>query len=189
MARPREFDFDRAVDRGMHVFWQRGYEATSLGDLLNATSLSKSSFYQAFRSKHDFLVTALDHYVETILRPLIDDLASGSARAAIMRSLERVISRSASPRGCLIHNCAVELAHRDAVVRRAAARALRRLEDAYRAAIERGQLAGELSPAIDARAVARYLVAGLNGLHVLARVEPDPRALRPVIDVIASALT
>jgi TetR/AcrR family transcriptional repressor of nem operon len=50
MARTREFDEDEVLEEAMHVFWRRGYRATSLHDLLGAMALSKSSFYGAFRT-------------------------------------------------------------------------------------------------------------------------------------------
>ncbi len=54
MARPREFETEEALDRGMHLLWTRGYESTSLDDLLASMGISKSSFYDTFGTKHDF---------------------------------------------------------------------------------------------------------------------------------------
>jgi TetR/AcrR family transcriptional repressor of nem operon len=70
MARPKEFIEEEALDRGMHLLWDRGYEATSLDELLSAMGLSRSSFYGTFRSKHQFLLAALDRYIDTVVGPL-----------------------------------------------------------------------------------------------------------------------
>lgn len=64
MARPREFDADIALDRATDVFWAKGYEATSLDDLCEATGLSRSSLYAAFGTKRDLLLQSVDRYVE-----------------------------------------------------------------------------------------------------------------------------
>ena len=62
MARPREFDVDDALDRAMNVFWAKGYEATSMSDLMAAMDLSKSSLYDTFGSKHELFLSALQRY-------------------------------------------------------------------------------------------------------------------------------
>ena len=51
MARTREFDTDAAVARAMDVFWCKGYEATSIADLVEATGVQRGSLYAAFGSK------------------------------------------------------------------------------------------------------------------------------------------
>src|SRR5215469_9682725 len=118
MARPKEFDVEEALEQGMRVLWSQGYEATSLEDLISAMHLSKSSFYDTFGSKHDFLLAALTHFTDVIIGQLTEDLNQGSARAAISRSLESVVHPAGEwPRGCFIQNCAVELAHRDPKIR------------------------------------------------------------------------
>jgi len=82
MSRPREFEPEEALDRGMKLLWARGYEATSLDHLLAAMKLSKSSFYETFGSKHDLLIASLKRYIETVLGQLARDLEIGSARNA-----------------------------------------------------------------------------------------------------------
>ena len=63
MARPREFDIDHVLNAAMHAFWQRGYEATSLADLMEATGLQKGSLYKAFGDKHSLFMQALNRYL------------------------------------------------------------------------------------------------------------------------------
>jgi TetR/AcrR family transcriptional repressor of nem operon len=187
MPRPREFDLPTAVDRGTHVLWSKGYEATSLDDLLLAMGIGKSSFYAVFRSKRDFLFKALDHYSDQVVDALFCDATEGSACAAIARTFESVIDR-AGMEGCFLQNCAIELAHRDAEMRVAVRRGLRRLEKAYYKAVVRGQETGEIRKSADALILSRYLTASLNGLQTLARVERDRNALRQVAQTSLSVL-
>src|SRR5262245_13808632 len=187
MARPREFDLPTAVDRGTHLLWTKGYEATSLDELLLAMGIGKSSFYALFRGKRDFLFKALDHYTDTVIDALVGDVTEGSACAAIASTFENVIDR-AGMEGCFLQNCAIELAHRDAPTRVVVRRGLRRLEKAYYAAVVRGQETGEIRKNADALTLSRYLAASLNGLQTLARVERDRHALRQVAHVALSVL-
>src|SRR5512146_2087850 len=114
MARPREFDTAEALDSGMHLLWTRGYEATSLEDLLKAMRLSKSSFYETFGTKHDFLIAALTRYVDVVLGELAEGLREGLAKEAILRCFEAMLPvQGESARGCFVQNCAIELAQRD----------------------------------------------------------------------------
>ncbi|WP_083240598.1 TetR/AcrR family transcriptional regulator [Methyloceanibacter methanicus] len=65
MGRPREFDIDKALDRAMGVFWQKGYEGASLQDLLQAMQIARGSLYKAFEDKHSIYLAALDRYDRT----------------------------------------------------------------------------------------------------------------------------
>ena len=60
MVRPREFDANDALEQAMQVFWDKGYQSTSLNALTRAMSISKSSFYEAFGSKHELYLSRLN---------------------------------------------------------------------------------------------------------------------------------
>jgi TetR/AcrR family transcriptional regulator, transcriptional repressor for nem operon len=189
MARPREFDIEKALDSGMHVLWSRGYEATSLEDLLAAMHLSKSSFYDTFRSKREFLLAALGRYTDSVLGQLARDLQNGSARTAIAHSFQFALPPEGKPsRGCFLQNCILELAHRDPMARVAAASGLERLEEGYYHAVRRGQQSGEINGKHNARVLARYLVSNLNGLQVLAKAGMEPDALTRIVQITMRAL-
>ena len=66
MRRPRECDTTEALNEAMQVFWTKGFEATSLNDLIGAMKLSKSSFYDTFGSKHEVFLAAIEHYKKTV---------------------------------------------------------------------------------------------------------------------------
>ena len=116
-GRPKGFDSATALDAAMKLFWQKGFEATSVGDLLDATGLSRSSFYDAFGSKRDLLLAAVTHYCETNrdkLAGIAEDAVS--AREAIHAML-MLIANGGGSNGCLLVNCITELAPHDEDVR------------------------------------------------------------------------
>jgi len=69
MPRPKEFNPDDALDHAMHVFWHKGYEATSMEDLLAAMHLNRGSLYDTFGDKRQLFLKALDRYCQGIVAP------------------------------------------------------------------------------------------------------------------------
>jgi TetR/AcrR family transcriptional repressor of nem operon len=65
MARPREFDEMAVLDATVQCFWSRGYEATSVKDLIQGTGVTAASLYNAYGDKRGLFRAALDHYVES----------------------------------------------------------------------------------------------------------------------------
>ncbi len=192
MVRPREFSPDEALEQAMQAFWSKGYEATSLSDLTRAMGISKSSFYETFGSKHELFLAALDRYGDTVVEPTAGLLETGSwAGGAIATVFERVIDTAVSEgdrRGCFICNTAVEVAPRDHAAAARVEDCLARLEAAFHRAVVRGQEAGEISPNHDARALARFLTASLQGVLVLAKANPDRDALNDVARIVLGAI-
>src|SRR5512141_666494 len=64
MGRPRQFDPDQVLGQAMQLFWSKGYEATSLDDLLAETGLARQSLYNGFGDKHALFLAALRRYDE-----------------------------------------------------------------------------------------------------------------------------
>ena len=192
MARPREFDVDMALDQAMQVFWAKGYEGTSLGDLTDAMGVSRSSFYQAFGSKHDLYLSALERYGDLSVSRLETQLDCGATtRNAIAAVFDALIDRAMAPDGrcgCLLGNTAVELARHDPRAQIRVTAALDRIERAYRDAIRRGQAKGEIAPHRDAGALARYFVSSANGLQVISKARPDREILEDIKQTTLSIL-
>src|SRR5215471_13144873 len=65
-GRPRSFDRDEVLARAMQVFWEKGYEAASMQDLLTAMNLSSPSLYAAFGDKESLFIEAVERYVESV---------------------------------------------------------------------------------------------------------------------------
>jgi TetR/AcrR family transcriptional repressor of nem operon len=192
VGRPAEFEHDAVLDTAMELFWQRGYEATSLADLLDVMGLSRSSFYRSFKSKHELFLCCLDRYrVKTTadLRQRLDRAASGRdfIEEALYWAIEEVVE-SADPRGCLIMNTATEFAQRDGPISRAVADGL----DDYRAifleAIERGRAEGSIEPPQDDRLMANYLVTTMSGLRTMVKAGTDGATLNGMVAVVTNSL-
>ena len=190
MARPREFDKTEALNKAMNVFWTKGYEATSLCDLLQAMGLSKSSFYDTFGSKHEVFLDTITYYKKTRTSQITEVANLDSPARKLIESLfERAVSRiteEGGQRGCYLNNCAVEVALHDPAAAKLIDVGIGLMEDTFFSLVERGQREGDIVSTKDARALARYLTCSLNGLMGIAKANPDPEALD---DIVRMSLT
>ncbi len=193
MARPREFNAEDALEKAMQLFWAKGYEATSLADLTAEMGLSKSSLYDTFGSKHELFLSAMDRYNETVAARRAAGVIDGAkdSRAGIAAVfaafLDEMVGQG-EKRGCFVNNSAVELAPHDAAVAARAAAGLAHIEETFYDAVSKGQEVGDIMPARDTRALARYLTMSLNGLIVLAKTNPERAALDGVVEIVLEAL-
>jgi len=168
MARPREFDEARVKEALMNVFWEKGYEATSMQDLVDATGLLKGSLYGAFGDKQALYMIALVHYDRTRIQAGIDMLGGeGSGREKIARLFDSVIESAKTgvfAGGCLLCNASVEMAPVDSAVENSVKGIIRRLQAAVGAAIE-----SAIKPPDDAVALSGFIISAYFGARVLAK--------------------
>ncbi|MDN3523010.1 TetR/AcrR family transcriptional regulator [Halomonas ramblicola] len=191
MARPQEFNVSEALHQAMEVFWQNGFEGTSLTDLLKAMGLSKSSLYAAFGGKHELFLAAFDAYREERAREMSRILGHAPAREAIERFFRKIVAdveHSGAARGCMSINQAVEMAPRDPEIRRRVFQDLALIEEALTRTIARGQAEGSIKNPDEASKLARLLVLGFPGLQVMARAGGGRERLNDALNLLLSTL-
>ena len=184
MARPREFDQDAVLDAAVRCFWQRGYEATSMRDLMDETGLAGASLYNAFGDKREVYQKALDHYVGKRIAQRIRRCEMLPPREAIGAFFAEVIERSLADRqrkGCMLVNAALEVAPHDRQVQEAVARSLGRIEAFFFEQLLAGQAGGTITRSTPAQELARHLLGILMGVRVLARVRPERTLLEGAV--------
>ncbi|HEX7048891.1 MAG TPA: TetR family transcriptional regulator [Longimicrobiales bacterium] len=192
MARPREFDIDQALDAAMQLFWERGYEATSVADLVERLGIGRASLYAAFGDKHTLYLKALDRYQQVCdpnpIRLLSQPGPALPAVRALVRRYAETSAGDAGRRGCMVVNAAAERLPGDEAVARRTEANWRDLEAALEAALDRAREQGELAPDRDPRALARFLLVVLQGLRVVGKGRPDPDRLRDAAEQALSIL-
>jgi TetR/AcrR family transcriptional repressor of nem operon len=191
MARPREFDVDKALDSATRVFWAKGFEHASLDDLCEATGLNRSSLYAAFGAKRDLYLSALARYEGGSAARIAAALEGKPVREGVRDFLNALIdSIVAGPgrRGCFIGNCAAEMARLDRGAAARVRRSLGRIEAAFRASFEAAQARSELSPGSDPAALARFLTAGIQGLRLVGKANPDRTVLNDIAGTMLRCL-
>ena len=192
VGRSKEFDRDVVLDRAMHVFWSRGYEAASIEHLVGRMGIQRGSLYDTFGDKRALFFATIDHYDRLVTAKLLAALKGpGSGKDAIQQFFRLKVDLSLAPgrpRGCLVTNSAAELASRDRGTALRVGAILAKIEAAFYGAVVRAQKAREIDPARDARALARFLTSSAQGLSVMAKVSPDRAVLADIAKVTLAAL-
>jgi TetR/AcrR family transcriptional repressor of nem operon len=184
MARPREFDEEVVLNAAVECFWSRGYQATSIRDLVDTTGLTGASLYNAFGDKRALFRAALERYVESSIGERIRRCELLPPREAISAFFDEILRRSLSDRkhkGCMLVNSALEIAPHDAGFRKIIAGVLIRIETFFLECIEAGQAEGTITCSMPAQNLARHLLGVLMGVRVLARVRPERALLEGAI--------
>ncbi|AWK12167.1 TetR family transcriptional regulator [Streptomyces spongiicola] len=172
-GRPRSFDLDAATASALSALWTRGYEATTVEDLVRATGLAPSSLYAAFGSKRGVLEAALARYDrdrEDLLAPLERGEAGLEDLRLFFATVRTGLTRPGAP-GCFMVNTATEVAPRDERIAVHANRYRERVRDGIAAALTRAAALGEVAPAGAEELLgrARVVQAALFGVQVAAR--------------------
>ncbi|HEX2740624.1 MAG TPA: TetR/AcrR family transcriptional regulator [Rubrobacter sp.] len=192
MPRTKEFEPEAALHSAMELFWSKGYEATSMRQLLDGMGIGRGSFYDTFGDKRTLFLATLDRFEQTRTAWVLEALEEGeSPMEAIRYVFERTVDGLVGfepRRGCLLANTAVELAPHDPEVAERISRYIRRTEDAFERALQRARSAGEISEQQDPRSLARFLVNSLHGLRVTARAGADRQTLEDTVEVVLGAL-
>lgn len=192
MPRCREFDREEVLIKAMMVFRDKGYESTSMQDLVSRMAINRFSLYQTFKSKHDLFVEALEAYYENVAIPFFARLRNSEQGLRVIETtLMEMVSRiktGQSSNGCLVCNTIAELgAKKDKRTAAILARYLNRVENDFHAALVRAKALREISMDVNARERAKVLVAYSTGLLSMAKVLNE-RELRASVRATMAAL-
>ena len=197
MARPKEFQEDIVLDKALELFWHKGYEATSVQDLVDAMGISRGSLYDTFGDKHRLFLRVLERYRQNShqrFKQIFDDAIFNQnvpVKIAITRFLNSLVDEAvADPltRGCLMTNTTVELAPHDAETAQLSQIHRESIEALLYRALQHGQATGEISPDADPLAMSRFLFMSIQGLRVVSKSTPERSALQSIVDVTLNAI-
>ena len=190
MARSKEFDEEVVLKKAMELFWEQGYEKTSISDLVEHMGIHRKSLYDTFVDKHTLYLRAIDCYrAYTTDKLKYEVLQAKTASKAIKNIFEYTIEASADhPEGCLFVNAATETALQDLEVDQRTQEAFTQTEDLFTQLIHKGQQESEFTCDLDASALAEILHSTLLGIRVLARTSTPKEKLHQIADHILAIL-
>lgn len=168
----KSFDVDEAIADAMKVFWEKGYERTSISDLVEATGVPRQSLYNAVGCKRELFIKVLLKYDIEHRRAALSTLeATGEPLKAIRATFERAVSDAFEEecRGCLLINTAMDFPAQNEEVRTVVTAGLREFEAFFRQLVELGQARSEIPESMDAASVASALCALYIGVRVMGR--------------------
>lgn len=191
-GRPQQYDYATVFESALQLFWSRGFEATSMGDLLTATGLSRSSFYQAFSSKRDLYLKCLEAYDDHIIAAMRSDLAGAkTGRAFVEEGLAALYGESeltCDDRGCMMMNAAGEFPQSDTEIAAVVIRNTDRVLGVLGEAIDRCRSEGDLTATESTEALADYVFAAYSGMITMMKAGMDRRHLENASDSVQSHL-
>ncbi len=192
MARTKDFDEDEVLSKAMNLFWLKGYNGTSMQDLVDGLGISRSSLYDTYGDKHALFLKALENYRELNLERLTKiDREAGSAKEAIRGVLEHTIKelvKDKDHKGCFLVNAAVEMAPHDKEVNGMLCQNDRQMEEYFYETIKKGQERGEITNTQDARLLAQFIINGIKGIRVTAKSVADKKVFKEIINLTMSVL-
>ncbi|MFM9279489.1 TetR/AcrR family transcriptional regulator [Paenibacillus jiagnxiensis] len=191
MGRTKEFDHEQVLHKAMLVFWEKGYEATSIPDLVKAMGISRSSMYETFVDKETLYVQAFKHYKRvwekkrTLLRQ------ATSVKEGVRQYFEMHIAGAydeAYPKGCLVTNTIVSADSPHQEFHQLTRESLNELERIFYELLKKGQQSGEIGPDKDIKVLASLLLHLNHGINVMARSTSDRKAAEDMIAAVIEML-
>jgi TetR/AcrR family transcriptional repressor of nem operon len=193
MARPKEFDEEKALAAALEVFWEKGYESASVQDLTERMGIQKASLYNTFGDKHSLFLRALASYSSETLEWYRQQLERpGPIRATLAALFEELTAgcedEEEDARGCFCVNSAIELAPHDPAIATLLEQHNQSQEELFRRALVRAQQAGEISASLDPLATARCLLNVIAGLGVAHKAGASRERLQDIVRISLSVL-
>ena len=181
----KQFNKEEVLDKALDAFWARGYEATSMQELVECTGINRGSLYATYGDKRALFLAALETY-DGRRRQMLAEL---EARYEPRDSIRRVfvafmadLAEDGGNRGCFLTNTALELAAHDEEIRAIVAVAQKDVEAFFARVIRKGRAAGQIPEHVKPAETARGLLASLLGVLVLVRSRPERPLLQAVLD-------
>jgi len=192
MARTKDFDENEVLNKAIGIFWHKGYNGTSMQDLVDGLGISRSSLYDTYGDKHTLFIKALESYQGINSDKICNIMnSSASAKEVIKNLLEFITNgllKDRDQKGCFMVNAEVEVAPHDQEVSEMICKNDQQIEETFYKAIKKGQDTGEISPLRDARALARFISNNVKGLQVTAKSTTERAVFDDIIKLTLAVL-
>ncbi len=190
VGRPRAFDIEKALHKALDVFWRKGYEGASLPDLCQAMGINKPSLYAAFGNKEQLFLKAIELYENrpcAYFYPALDKASSFEVVEHMLMGAALSHNDSQNPPGCILVQGALACSEAAAVVKEALILKRKAAEVALCQRLQYAKDQADLPVDADPAALARYIVAVLQGMAVQATSGASCAELQQVAQTVLNA--
>jgi len=182
----KQFDPESALDKAMELFWEKGYAATSLNELLATMKIGRKSLYDTFGNKRALYIKALDRYSQTVVSEIHRALNNPerSALANVRTVMRNIAAENCKPMssGCLLGVSMAQFRTDDTEMAAVLRKHVQRVERAYYKAFAKAQADGELKPTTNVQNLARLFMSAHQGLTLIGRVTETQALPRGIAD-------
>lgn len=193
MPRIKTFEPEQALNKAMYLFWEKGYDSTSLTDLLDTMGISRQSMYDTFGDKKQLFLKVLDRYEskmeESMSQLLTSHDTSIDAIRGHFRSTLATINLQPKRKACLMANTAMELAFIDDEIISKVKNYMEMYMKSFLHALQVAQKNNEISQDLNVESIAKYLTTNLHGLGIMAKCGATEEDLNQIITVALSVLS
>lgn len=191
-GRPRKTDPDKALEAAMLVFWQKGYEGTSMNDLVQATGMAKPGLYATFGDKEALYTKALTYYHVSKAEPVLSafERTTEPLRGQIQSYLEQMadqIAHATTPQACFVVNSVTECRGEFSPLKEAAIALNRRRVEALTRGFELAKARGEIPVEADCEQLAEFFSGQTAALSVMGQTNGDRQTMQKVIEMAMTA--
>lgn len=193
MPRTEEFNRDEAIAKAKQVFWAKGYNGTSMQDLVDATSLNRSSIYNSFGSKMDLYRLTLEQY-KLESQQLFEEVKAAdkngleSIGVVFLYAMKNIFSDTEN-KGCLLINCNTEMGNQCDYLNGFLEKNYQKLHEHFLELVIEGQQDGSINKHQDPSSMAHYITCAFQGFRITGLNNKDPKVLKGIIQNILKTLT
>jgi TetR/AcrR family transcriptional repressor of nem operon len=189
MPRNKEFDYDEKLVAARDLFWKKGYNATTINDLVDTMQINRSSLYLAYGNKHDLFIKSLINYIQKKDKQYSEAaMKSDKPLDAICNVIYSVMEAALKETNCLFTNSVFELATTDKKVKDILKRQNLKAIDFFELLLKQAQSDGSLPLDKDARALAFFLISGLVSVYNTHIVFGDSKLTRQTAQILISVI-
>ncbi len=187
MPRVEIFNRDEVLEKVVALFHSKGYNATSMQDLVNVTGLNRSSFYNSFGSKKELYQESLRFYKQKANKYVQKALIHTSEPLDAIRKIFATNPED-SNNGCLLGNCTTEMANQDQEIKGFLQNNQHTMQELFEELVARGQSSGSINTKKSAKEYAAYLFTALQGLRVTGILLNEQQEFESIVNTMLSVL-
>jgi len=185
MPKSETFDRHEVLEKITNLFWLKGYNGTSIQNIVDASGLNRSSLYNSFGDKYQLFTESLGYYCEHVQSVSLSDVEKLTPKNALKKIFEGVLSAindKMNHKGCFLTNSTAELAAHDTRINHFLHDNMENVTSLFGDILENGIKMGDFNENLDVRETALYLFSSIQGIRVTGMLIQSKKEMKELID-------